>query len=536
MSRDPLTFFLNEKTATESAVDTAQDIEQKPFTRDPDPQSIDPGERAMAGILAVGGSTVGGVASFLGNVALRNAMMKGDKESPFATIIRQTQASDLKRLGDLNYGAKDPKARLLGLFDVKARIPGIPEAVLKETDEAFARFAENPEYKHTWKHPLGEKRINVLGTVSKITDTVDSFIDKHNLAQKGVTTNLKQGPLNWMLGPRYELATKRVYLPDVSKELALHELGHAADYTKGRIGKVRANLEPLLRRSAQIALPTALIAGDRIKELLPGTIDDKAIEFMQRHAPEIAGATIAATTLYPEAKASVLALQHIKETEGRAAALKSLKRLGAGWGTYVLGAIPTIVGLSLARKYMREAREEKGETEDLIAQKLQDLEKTSGAISDLARSMNPVDLIGQAARGIRSAGRDAAFLGKQIAQQSKDMINNREVLHRVTQAAKEVGTDPTFIQGAMISAVPATLAGLYLYGTESGKEVRKRMDPADVRRTQSGSDEGLALVHSRTNDEWRERHPLRFAGLVAAGAALSGGVLAKMYSDLARVL
>ena len=42
---------------------------------------------------------------------------------------------------------------------------------------------------------------------------------------------------------------------------------------------------------------SAMIAGDRIKEMIPGTIDDRAIEFMQNHAPEIMGATLAATQL-----------------------------------------------------------------------------------------------------------------------------------------------------------------------------------------------------------------------------------------------
>jgi hypothetical protein len=524
MEKDPLSFFLNEKTAADSAADTPLVPEEpRAFTKNPDPESIDPGERAMAGIIAVGGSTIGGMGQFLGQTILRSAMF-----ADATGVARQMQAGPVGHLRDLG-SHRPPGGRVLKLFDIKARMSKVPDA-------AYADMHHMARTGDIAKHRVAEAVAKQDHTLKDITKTVDSFIDKHNLAKKGVTINLKQGPLNWMLGPRYELAKKRVYLPEISKNLALHELGHAADYTKGRIGKVRGTLEPILRRGAQIALPAALIAGDQIKELLPGTVDDKAIEFMQRHAPAIAGATIAATTLYPEAKASYLALKHIAKTEGRDAAMKSLKMLGAGWGTYVLGAIPTIVGLSLARKYMREARKEKGETDDLVQQQLRELEKTSGIMSNLVKGFNPKDLIEQAARGVRSSAKDFVYVGEQVAQQSRQMIRNKEVISRVTGAAKAVGTDPTFVQGALISAVPATMASLYLYGTPAGKHIRERMHPAHVRKTQSGSEEGLALVHSKTDEKWREENPLKFAGLVAAGAAMSGGVMAKLFSDLAKIL
>lgn len=523
MEKDPLSFFLNEKTAADSAADTPLVPEEpRAFTKNPDPESIDPGERAMAGILAVGGSTIGGMGQFLGQTILRSTMF-----SDATGVARQMQAGPVSHLSKLP-GDRPPGGRLLKLFDINARRSKIPDA-------AYADMQHMARTGDVAKHNVAEAIAKQDHKLRDITKTVDSFIDKHNLAKKGVTVNLKQGPLNWMLGPRYEIAKKRVYLPEISKDLALHELGHAADYTKGRIGKVRGTLEPILRRGAQIALPAALIAGDQIKEMLPGTVDDRAIEFMQRNAPAIAGATIAATTLYPEAKASYLALKHIAKTEGRDAAFKSMKRLGAGWGTYVLGAIPTIVGLSLARKYMREARKEKGDTEELVQQQLRELEKTSG-MADLFKGVNPKTLIEQAARGVRSAGKDVVHVGEQVAQQSRQMIRNKEVMRRVGGAARSVGTDPTFVQGALISAVPATMASLYLYGTPAGKHIRARMDPAHVRKTQSGSEEGLALVHSRTDEKWREENPLKFAGLVAAGAAMSGGVMAKLFSDLAKVL
>jgi hypothetical protein len=519
MRKDPLQIFLEAKTAAEEAPDTAlEELVQRPFTRDPDPESLDPGERAMAGMLAVGGSVAGGLANFLAQTTLRDVMFKDSV--PATKLLPASGQSFI----DLQRG--QPKQRILGLFEASGRQP----VMSPKTEADIAAVFSSGKAPET---AAAKAMARQTEKVREISQTVDSFIDKHNLKQKGVTVNLKQGPLNWMLGPRYEIGKKRVYLPDISKEIALHELGHAADYTKGRIGRIRGVAEPMLRRGAQIALPAALIAGDRIKELLPGTVDDKAIEFMQDHAPEIMGATLAATQLYPEAKASYLALKHIAETEGRAGVRAALPRLGAGWGTYVLSAIPAIVGLSLARKYMREARAEKGETEDFVQQKLRELEKTSGA---WLSGLDPRVLVPAAARWTRSSARDIAHVGKQIGRQSKEMVQNQEVLRRLSSAAKQVGTDPTFAQGALISAVPAAMGALYLYGTDSGKEIRQRMDPADVNRVFSGKDTGIPVVSKKTEESWREENPLRFAGLVAAGAALSGGIMSKLFSDLSRVL
>src|SRR5690606_41685263 len=62
----------------------------------------------------------------------------------------------------------------------------------------------------------------------------------------------------------------------IDKEKVLHELGHAADFTGSRLGKIRGWAGPAISRGVSVALPIALVAGDRIKEMMPGTIDDKA--------------------------------------------------------------------------------------------------------------------------------------------------------------------------------------------------------------------------------------------------------------------
>lgn len=540
MSKDPLSYFLDEKTAAASAPDFSQEeIKQRPFTRNPDPESMDPGERAAVGILAAGGGAIGTAATTVLNQLMLSAAEGG--------------AVDITKFERPWHQATGwPQGKLMGLFDVKTRKPIIPAAaiaeeknlqryidkewpkVLQAEERGDKKFVKNfySNVQKQVKHPVNKAIWAADNELEAIDKTVNHFMSKHRLSEKGVSVHLKQGPLNWMFGPRYETITKRVYLPMVSKEVALHELGHAADYTAGRVGRARKVIEPLIGKGVRFALPAALIAGDQIAEALPGTIDDKAIKFMQDNAPAIMGATIAATTLYPEAKASLLALRHIKQTEGRAAAMKSFKRLAPAFGTYVLGAIPAVVGMALARKYMREARGEKALTQDLISNKMSELEKEGGVV-DIVTGIP--DMVRSAVRFGRSSTRDIVHIGRQVGEQTGQIISDRKVLQSLSNAAKEVGTSPEFVHGAFSSALPAATAALYLYGTQSGKMIRERTSPEDREESYSGSSKGVPFAR-RKNESWREAHPARFAGLVALGAAMSAGIMTKLYSDLARVL
>jgi hypothetical protein len=294
----------------------------------------------------------------------------------------------------------------------------------------------------------------------------------------------------------------------VSKELALHELGHAADYTSSALGKIRAVGEPILRRAAMATLPIALIAGDEIAKALPGTIDDRAIHFMQDHAPTIMAATLAATSLYPEAKASMLALKHIQEVEGGAAAAASLKKLLPLWGSYVLKAIPPVVGLALARKYLREARganEARGPNE-----------KTAGFVANA---------LGE----LKDAAFDLGHVARQLGHGVVQLARDPDVGSRIAAASKKIGTSPEFVTGAMSSAIPAAAGALYLYATEPGRVLRKQIHNVGRKTTE--------VFSTRPRDEaWREQHPAMFAGLVGLGAAMSAGVLHKMINDLQAVL
>lgn len=495
--RDPLGMFLHEKVA---AAEPTFDLNTPNYvTKDPDPESLDPGERAMAGLLAVGGSIAAKVIPRVANWALRREGLKESIPWPNAAPMTGSSIADTIQRGEL------PRSKLMGLWDIGAR-----RVAPRNPAEAIAR-AET-----------GQKLL-------EIRNVVDSFINEHKLTEKGVRLNFSKGPLGGVLGPRYHIPTKQVFLPRVGKEVALHELGHAADYTGSMIGKFRGIAEPILRRGVMTALPIAMIAGDRIKEFLPGTVDDKAIEFMQDHAPAIMGATLAATSLYPEAKASFLAINHIRKTEGPLAARAAMKKLIPAFGTYLLGAIPAVVGMALARKYLRSAREEKqGIIDDYQAQQEQeqDLQKISGVLRDIGSSLKSsfLDVVG-----------DLGHVGKQIGSQSWSMLQQPGLAKRVYHASKEVGASPEFVYGALSAAIPATVGSLYLYGTSSGKQIRERIHPEHRDNLLAGKRGGVVGT-KKIEESWREQHPLRFAGLVAAGAALSGGILSKFLSDLQRVL
>jgi len=491
---DPLTWFAHEKVADEAA-EFAPEPYQIPrqLTRAKSLVSEDPGERALAGFLSVTGSLSAKLTPMAAR-AIGRLAGGGDSNNwtgpPIQGVssIREAQGAMFKQ---------DPSKpvnrqhRVLGLFDVRQSHPPLDDAGLLQSMK---------RYQH----------------LDNVQDVVDSYIKKHDLKRQGLRMNFQRGPLSGMSGSTYNPATKEVTLPSMGKETILHELGHVADYTT-RTGRVRAMIEPALQRSVLMALPIALAAGDRIKEMIPGTIDDKTISFLQDHAPGIMAGTLAATTLYPEAKASISAIKHIRDLErlGKqpaGAAMAAFKRLGPGFATYLMTSIPAIAGMALARKYMYQARAEKREKFDI-----QDLEKTSSII-----------------RGFVQGAREVGGVVRQIASGAADLITEPGTLRRVGRAAAEVGTSPEFIRGALGAAVPAALGALYMYSTPSGAAVRERLHPETRARLMGHTPMAVGPVALQT-EQWRGEHPLRFAGLVGMGAALSGGIISRLVADLTRV-
>lgn len=489
---DPLRVFLNEKTAATAAPSTAAYL---PPERETSTTSLDPGERAIASLVALGTAPFARRLATMGaGWALGNVADKGSVSWHNALQLRNAPTLEAAR-------PMVQPSKLLGLFNVSARLRLAHDAA--DQADIMAAAIKIPE----------------------IQKVVDSFIGKHDLANKGVRMNAHNGLLG---GNYYNPATKEVFFKEIGKEKLLHELGHAADFTGSRLGRIRAKVGPGLQRAVYAALPIALIAGDRIKEMMPGTIDDKAISFMQDNAPEIMGATLAATQLYPEAKASILALSHIAKTEGHAAARASFKRLGPAWASYLLGTIPPIVGLALARKYMRQAREESPEQQE-------DIEKTGGVVGSF---------VGGTSRFLGDTWNDLKHVGIQIGHQSAEIMGSPGAARRIAGAAKEVGASPDFIAGALTTAIPATMGAMYLYGTDAGKHIRARIHPSERDAFITGRHPYELLPTMKTpvpgmrhaSEIWREQHPLRFAGLVGLGSALAGGIITKLFADLKKVL
>jgi len=494
---DPLDWFSHEKVGGDNVSDFHGADEPYRVPLEVSTSAMDPGERALAGMLAVGGSLAAKAAPLAGSLVALHLLDKNSLpwSGPPIRGVKSVDAA-LDRLAARHPGRPvTSKGRVLGLFDIKQKHP-------KMDLESFAEGLEKYQ------------------TLDHLHQTVDSFITKHDLAGKGVRLNFQRGPLSGMGGGSYSPATKEVYLPSLSKELALHELGHARDYST-RMGRFRAYADPVLQRGVLTALPIALAAGDHIKEMIPGTVDDKAISFMQDHAPAIMAATLTATTLYPEAKASIFAIRHIRDLEragkeAPGATMKAFKRLAPGFGSYLLGAIPAVVGMSLAKKYMNQARAEKRSLQEDVGMHFGQLEKS-------------------AAGGFFAEMRQVGDVAKQLAGGTRDLMTHPHTLRRLGRAAKEVGGSPEFLRGALMAAVPATLGALYIYGTPGGKEVSNRLHP-DVQPMLTGLKGSVTALASHKNEEWRRAHPFRFAGLVAAGAALSGGIMSRFFSDLTRVL
>lgn len=509
MGKDPLGLFADEHAATQATTSAPAGLDPHRIPKAPSPSSIDPGERALAGIAAGAGSTAAVAVPFLGRVLAQPILEAGSV--PWSMPGVQDAGSFREIQESIRSPLRPPATtKPLGLFNVSARRH--PAELASQRVLAGARLSE-------LQRELLEKVQLSSTKLDELQNVVDSFIDKHNLRQKGVRISASPGPLTALGGGRYEIPTKRVHLPRMGKELALHELGHAADYTSGRLGKIRGWSEEALKKGVMVALPIALAAGDEIKEMIPGTIDDRAIEFMQNHAPEIMGATLAATTLVPEAAASFKAVKHIKEVEGAAAARAAMKKFVPLWGTHLLGVIPAVVGMALARKYMRHARADKAEVNREIQGELAKLEKTSSMVRDFVEG-----------------ARDIGHVGRQLGRGTVNLFKEPGTMRRLSNAAKTTGQSPEFLWGAVGAAVPATLGALYMYGTPGGKVIRERMHPEsrDIILGHTKKNIGAAAV--RQDDAWRERHPAMFAGLVAAGAALSGGIISKFIHDITRVL
>jgi hypothetical protein len=86
----------------------------------------------------------------------------------------------------------------------------------------------------------------------------------------------------------------------------MHEMGHVQDFRSSPVRKnILYNMSGMADRGLKIAVPAAILAGGAVKDLIPGTYDDKVIDALQTVGPEAWLGAKTVSTLWPELKASI---------------------------------------------------------------------------------------------------------------------------------------------------------------------------------------------------------------------------------------
>ncbi len=455
---------------------------------------VDPGEAAAAG-MAVASSTLAKM--------LPPAFGMLDL-GPEKREWRGTPSYDIARTSEFAEGfAEDRRSKkLLNLFDI--RLP--PRGDVTFTQHGLVEIPKAHEHE-----------LDYLQSISK---SIDGMLTKYKLPQKGVKMDIGGGSIQNVFGPRYNILDKKIQLPWMGKEYALHEIGHAAHFAE-RGARASATVRNLLNKSAFIGIPMAYVAGDEIKKMFPGKIDDKAVDFVQKHAPAIAAATWTAAQVYPEVQATARAVNYVRETEGNAAARQTLKKLLGPLMSYVIPVIPAVVGLSLAKKYYFDAKKK---------DKKKGLKKKAGVKSWLTEMLTPTwEEI------VRPVISDISFNVGNISHQTLDLIDHpiNEVSKKLWDAGIKTVKSPEFVSGAIHAGVPTAALTYVYYNTPHGKTYLKRYSD----------------IHKRNSDEvGRAREEYEYAKIKAkhdnvtlpviagAAAAVSGGFLSKLFMDIGRVL
>lgn len=476
---------------------------------------IDPGEAAAAGLAMAYGPFAQKTFPFVSSLVLNQISDIGD---PWG-------GSTIAKLKDLK-GAKLSKEEIDIIKGYSKnyikQIPGLPFTL----DE----LVEGGKVKESLQKKLLEgvnKPRSVLGGLFKVTpkpsdhlateknlqklieiqDSVNSMLDKYKLPKKGVTIGLTSGPLSRISGPSYDIATKEISIPILGKESFLHEIGHAGHMT-GKGAKAANLARTIIQKGANIAVPLSFVVGDEIQKMFPGKVDDKIVKFVQDNAPAIISSTYAAATLYPEVQATTRAVKHVYNTEGIAAAKKTFKKLLPPLLSYVIPVIPSIVGIGMARKWHREAKEKEKELKGIM-------EKESSIPAFVSYFPHRRELWDH-----------SAYIGRQILDQAKSLF--RQPLKKVTkdiyEASKNVTKSPDFAVGASLTGIPAALGAYTLFNTPHGEMYREKS-----RRIGFRGEEQHEKEKKYEKNIWA---PV----IIGATAAISGGFLNKLMSDIYKVM
>lgn len=444
---------------------------EEPPEKDP---LIDPGEAAAAGLAFAAGPVAQKVFPLVGGWAL-------GQMGPTPKLWTSDVAQDVKFIRG---GMLDPlpkPRKIMGLFDA------MPRPV--EGPGTFTRHVEDVEQ------------------LKKIQKTVNLMLGKYGLPSKGVRMELTPGSLSRLTGPRYETLKKKIVLPDIEEAGVLHEIGHAAHLTKP--GATTLNFaRKLLHKGTHLAVPMAYIAGDEIKKMFPGKIDDKVIDFIQQHAPGIVASTYAASELYPEVQATTRAVKHVYDVKGAKAARETLKALLPPMASYALPLIPTMVGIGLARKWYMEAKEKEADIEKMFP-------KEAGVASDIWKHI------------VSPLGKDVSWLGGQLTHGAHELFHQplSTVGKRLWKAGKHVAGSSDFATGAAMAGIPALTFGMINAATPHGKAYTRRLEKIPYLDKET--------VKARKESE---KNPFIIPAIMGITAAISGGLLSKFYGDIYKVM
>lgn len=554
-STDFIHLFAKQADDIDEIVEEA--VEEDAATND---KWVDPGEAAAAGLVASTGIAAKAI-PWIANIAA--GLMSPERVRWYGTDIRDMKnissgipgvverAGDASDLAWLDIKTKD-KAKILELFNVKPSDPNIrhsqklfstffprhPGASITTTaDDIILTPAGGYPVKGSSNFQSADdiakgvrQRIPLVRPDGKIiepfididaikkfdqgtVESIDSMIQKYKLSDKGVKMRLTRGPLSGVLGPRYDPALKEVVLPWVNEAFVAHELGHAAHLTKPGAASLHAARKALFGGSL-LGIPMAYLVGNELKEMFPGTVDDKAIDFVQRHAPAIVTATYAGSHLYPEVQATARAISHINKVKGKAAAKQALKHLIPALGTYVAPLVPLAIGASLAKKYFFEAEG-----------KNKKLQKESGwkdMTSNLWTRFGPLLS-------------EPAHIASQVARQSGELFKRDpdEIIKRLYRAGIDNIKSPHFVGGAIGAGIPAAALSYIHHNTPHGKlfEEKKR-----TIREQGADPIGKLNIEIEREEAKQNENDFTLPLITGLGAAISGGFLRKMFTDLMKVL
>ncbi|MHC4644898.1 MAG: hypothetical protein ACYTBJ_05320 [Planctomycetota bacterium] len=492
MSFDPLSFFISK------------------IAKDDPKKVIDPGEAAAAGLALASGT----VAQTVIPTAISMATGQiGPKIVPWtgASMHGLRRLKPVAQMSEVNRGIA--KLHELGVDPHDVNFLNNPryKALNSELQKYVSDKATTTKLMDLFDirmSPRGDFSDKALRSIEKSYKTIDSMIDKYKLSDKGLKIDLTSGPLAKVRGPAYFPRERRISLPEVDKNFILHEIGHAAHETRKGAGAFRT-MRNIFNRGAVMSVPMAYLAGNEIQKMLPGTVDDKVIGFVQENAPAIMASAWAAAEVYPEVQATTRAVSHVYKTEGAAAARKTLKALLPPMAGYVLPIIPALVGVALAKKYYFKA---KGES----------LEKKSGVLSELWET----------GAGLAS---EAASIGGQVGTQASTILRKPagEVAKILLDAGVKTVKSPSFVSGAVTAGIPAATWAYVYHNTPHGKIYRKNL--ASWQGKQFGplakAENDLQEIKARAKDD-----TATWPAIVGIGAAVAGGFLSKFWADIARTI